>query len=65
MIPRQRGPERATLQIDAGHEPASGKWYFAIIGAKQKVMRRSKPIYEDQQEARAAARDWLTQTMLR
>ena len=66
VIPRsQRGPERATLQIDAGRDPSSGKWHFAILGVKDRVMHRSKPIYETGQEARAAARDWLTQTMLR
>ena len=53
------------MQIDARLDPASGKWHFAILGVKNRVMHRSKPIYETGQEAKAAARDWLTQTMLR
>ena len=60
-----RGPERATLEIGAQRDPASSKWCFIILGARRKVMHQSEPIYDTDHEARAAARDWLTQTMLR
>jgi len=60
-----RGPERATLEIGARRDPASGKWCFIILGAGRKVMHQSEMVYETEHEAKAAARDWLTQTMLR
>jgi hypothetical protein len=60
-----RGPERATLAIGAQHDPASSKWSFIILGAHGKVVYQGEPVYETEHEARAAARDWLTQTMLR
>jgi len=53
------------LEIGARHDPASGKWSFIIVGAHRRVMHESDAIYETDPEARAAARDWLTQTMLR
>jgi hypothetical protein len=53
------------LEIGARHDPASSKWYFVIVGARRKVMHQSETIYETDHEARAGARDWLTQTMLR
>jgi hypothetical protein len=53
------------LEIGAQRDPASSKWCFIILGARRKVMHQSEPIYDTDQEARAAARDWLTQTMLR
>ena len=60
-----RGFERATLEIGATHDTASGKWRFLIVGVRGKVMYESDPQYDTEVEARAAARDWLTQTMLR
>lgn len=60
-----RGPDRATLEIGARRDPATGRWRFVIFGASRKVMRESEPAYDTEHEAKAAARDWLTQTMLR
>jgi hypothetical protein len=60
-----RGPDRATLEVDTRHDPSSGKWCFVIIGPKRKIMYRSEPDHETDFEARAAARDWMTQTLLR
>lgn len=60
-----RGPERATLEIDTRHDPANSQWRFVIIGARRKVMYESEPVYESPEEARGAARDWMTQTLLR
>jgi len=60
-----RGPERATLEIGVRQHPASRQWCFVIVGAGRRVMHESTASYESVDEARAAARDWLTQTMLR
>ena len=60
-----RGPTRATIEIGAQRDPETGVWYFVIIGAGRKVVHKSEPAYETDEEARAAARDWLTQTILR
>jgi hypothetical protein len=60
-----RGPTRATIEIGAQRDPETGAWYFIIIGAERKVVHKSEPAYETDEEARAAARDWLTQTILR
>jgi len=60
-----RGFERATPEIRAEHDTASGQWRFLIVGVRGKVMYESEPQHETEVEARAAARDWLTQTLLR
>ena len=60
-----RGPERAILEADTRHDPASSRWRFVIIGAGRRVMYESAPAYESPDEAKAAARDWMTQTLLR
>lgn len=60
-----RGPERATLEIEPRRDAASGKWRFVVVGAGRRVMHQSKPLYETGEDARAAARDWMTQTLLR
>jgi hypothetical protein len=58
-------PARDTIEIDARCDGETGKWFFAIVGAGRRVMDRSEPLYESDEEARAAARDWLLQTLLR
>ena len=60
-----KGPNRATLEIVARRDPQSGRWRFVILGAHGKVMYESDAHHDTEVEARAAARDWLTQTMLR
>ena len=60
-----RGPERATLEIGTERDPTSRKWCFVILGVRRKVMYQSEPVYETDPDARAAARDWMTQTLLR
>jgi hypothetical protein len=60
-----RGPDRATLEIGAQRDLATKKWCFVILGAQRKIMHQSESTYDTEHEARAAARDWLTQTMLR
>ena len=56
---------RDTLEIGAQRDAKSGKWYFVIIGADRRVMRESERTYDSEHEARAAARDWMVQTLLR
>ena len=56
---------RDTLEIGAQRDAKTGKWYFIIIGAERQVMRESERVYESEEEARAAARDWMVQTLLR
>ena len=58
-----RGPQRATLAIEVRREAAG--WRFVIVGAQHRVMHESEPLYETAEDARAAARDWMTQTLLR
>jgi hypothetical protein len=58
-------PPRTTIEIGARHDPQSDKWCFVVIGAGGKIVHRSEPVYETDEEAKAAARDWLVQTMLR
>ena len=58
-------PARDTIEIGARCDPETGKWCYVIIGAGGKVMDRSEALYESEEEARAAARDWLLQTLLR
>ena len=58
-------PARETVEIGARRNPGTGKWLFAIIGAGRQVVRESDPLYASEEEARAAARDYLVQTMLR
>ena len=60
-----RGPARDTIEIGAERDPETGAWRFVIIGAERKVAHRSEPEYESDEAARAGARDWLTQTILR
>lgn len=59
-----RGPERATIETGAKLDPKTYNWYFVVIGAGRKVVHKNEPVYETADEARAA-RDWLTQTILR
>ena len=56
---------RDTLEIGARRDADTGRWFFVIIGAGGKVMDRSDAEYESEEEAKAAARDWLLQTLLR
>jgi hypothetical protein len=58
-------PARTTTEIGAQRDPETGKWFFVIIGAGRRVMRESERIYESDEEARAAGRDWAVQTLLR
>ena len=58
-------PARDTIEIGAQCDPETGKWRFVVLGAGGKVMDRSEAVYESDEEARAAARDWLLQTLLR
>jgi len=58
-------PARTTLEIGAQYDPESSKWFFVIFGEGRRVMRESERLYESDEEARAAARDWMVQTMLR
>ncbi len=58
-------PARDTLEIGVERDAAAGKWFFVIIGAGRRVMRESERIYDSDEEARAAARDWMVQTLLR
>jgi len=58
-------PARDTLEIGARRDPQSGRWGFVIIGAGRRIMRESERVYESEEEARAAARDWMVQTLLR
>jgi len=60
-----RWPARDTLEIGAQRDATTGKWYFLIIGAHRRVVRESERIYDSDEEARAAARDWMVQTLLR
>jgi hypothetical protein len=60
-----RCPARDTLEIGAQRDAKTSKWYFVIIGAGRRVMRESERVYESEEEARAAARDWMVQTLLR
>lgn len=60
-----RWPDRDTIEIEARCDSGTGRWLYAIVGAGRKVMDRSEPLYESEEEARAAARDWLLQTLLR
>ena len=60
-----RAPTRDTIEIGAQRDPETGAWRFVIIGAGRKVAHRSEPEFDSDEEARAAARDWLTQTILR
>lgn len=56
---------RDTLEIGAQRDAKTDRWYFIIIGAGRQVMRESDRVYESEDEARAAARDWMVQTLLR
>jgi hypothetical protein len=58
-------PARDTIEIGARCDAETGKWFYVVIGAGGKVMDRSEALYESEEEARAAARDWLLQTLLR
>ena len=58
-------PARDTIEIGARREPETGKWFYVVVGAGGRVMDRSEALYESEEEARAAARDWLLQTLLR
>ena len=58
-------PARTTTEIGARRDPETGRWFFVVIGAGGKVVRESERIYESDEEARAAARDWWVQTLLR
>ena len=60
-----RGPERTTLAVETRRDASGGGWRFLIVGARRRVMHESKPVYETAEDARAAARDWMTQTLLR
>ncbi len=60
-----RWPARDTLEIGARRDAQSGRWFFVIIGAGGRVMRESERVYASEEEARAAARDWMVQTLLR
>jgi hypothetical protein len=60
-----RWPARDTLEIGVERDATAGKWFFVIIGAGRRVMRESERIYDSDEEARAAARDWMVQTLLR
>jgi hypothetical protein len=56
---------RDTLEIGAQRDATTGKWYFLIVGAERRIVRESERIYDSEEEARAAARDWMVQTLLR
>ena len=56
---------RDTLEIGAQRDAKTGKWYFQINGAHHRIVRESERIYDSAEEARAAARDWMVQTLLR
>lgn len=58
-------PARTTIEIGARFDPETSRWFFVIFGASRQVVRQSESIYESDEEAKAAARDWLVQTMLR
>lgn len=58
-------PARTTIEIGARCDPETGKWFFVIVGAGRRIVRESERIYESDEEAKAAARDWLVQTLLR
>jgi hypothetical protein len=58
-------PARDTLEIGARRDSETSKWFFVIIGAGRRVVRESERIYDSDEEARAAGRDWMVQTLLR
>ncbi len=58
-------PARETIEIGTQRDRETNKWCFVVFGAGRKVVDESESIYESDEEARAAARDWLVQTMLR
>jgi hypothetical protein len=58
-------PARDTIEIGVERDPDSARWRFIIVGAGRKIMDRSDAVYDSEEEARAAARDWLLQTLLR
>ena len=58
-------PARETIEIGTRRDSETGRWSFLIFGARRQAVRESESIYESDEEAKAAARDWLVQTMLR
>ncbi len=58
-------PARTTIEIGTRFDSETSRWLFVVFGAGRQVVRESEPIYESDEEAKAAARDWLVQTMLR